>query len=168
MVITETRKMLTKENIERIAAEVVQLCEKECNTDNLKRLQKLLRENNRATENLFKALESGQLVDVIAERITQKREERKELEQQIAIEEAKHMVPTINEVKFFLNQFRKGDINDMKYRQALVDTFINRIYLYDNKMTILYNTQNGQKEMTLDDLSRVGLVEISGIEPLTS
>ncbi len=134
LVITETRKMLTKENIERIAAEVVQLCEKECNTDNLKRLQKLLRENNRATENLFKALESGQLVDVIAERITQKREERKELEQQIAIEEAKHMVPTINEVKFFLNQFRKGDINDMKYRQALVDTFINRIYLYDKQV----------------------------------
>ena len=63
----------------------------------------------------------------------------------------------------------KGNINDAKYRQALVDTFINKIYLYDDKMTVLYNTQDSHSEVTIDDksLSRVGLVEMRGIEPLS-
>ena len=136
---------------------------------NLKRLKRLLKENERATENLFKALESGQIVDVIAERISQKKRERNELEQQILVETSSHPTPTVNEVRFFLNQFRKGDVNDLKYRQALVDTFVNRIYLYDDKMTVLYNTQDSHSDVTIDDLSssRVALVEPRGIEPLS-
>ena len=38
-------------------------------------------------------------------------------------------------IRFFLSQFRKGDINDPKYRQGLVDMLVNKIYLYDDKMT---------------------------------
>lgn len=158
---------MTRDNIDRIASEVVRLCEQERNTDNLKRLKKLLKENERATENLFKALESGQLIDVLAERISQKKKEHDDLERQILMEEKTNTVPTVNEIRFFLNQLRKGDINDTKYRQALVDTFINKIYLYDDRMTVLYNTQDSHSEMTLDNtsLSRVGLVEPRGIEP---
>ena len=169
LVIKETRKLLTKENIDRIAKEVVRLCEQEKDTDNLKQLKRLLKENERATENLFKALESGQIVDVIAERISQKKRERNELEQQILVETSSHPTPTVNEVRFFLNQFRKGDVNDLKYRQALVDTFVNKIYLYDDKMTVLYNTQDSHSDVTIDDLSssRVALVEARGVEPLS-
>ena len=72
-------------------------------------------------------------------------------------------------MRFFLNQFRKGDVNDLKYRQALVDTFVNKIYLYDDKMTVLYNTQDSHSDVTIDDLSssRVALVEARGVEPLS-
>lgn len=169
LVITETRKLLTRDNIDKIASEVVLLCEQERNTDNLKRLKRLLKENERATENLLKALESGQLIDILAERISQKKKEHDDLERQIFMEKTSNTVPTVNEIRFFLNQFRKGDINDAKYRQALVDTFVNKIYLYDDKMTVLYNTQDSHSEMTLDNasLSRVGLVEPRGIEPLS-
>lgn len=169
LVITETRKLLTKENIERIAKEVVQLCEQEKNTENLKRLKRLLKENERATENLLKALENGQLIDVLAERISQKKREHNELEHQILQETASHPTPTVNEVRFFLNQFRKGDVNDLKYRQALVDTFVNKIYLYDDKMTVLYYTQDSHSDVTIDDLSSstVALVEPRGVEPLS-
>ena len=166
LVVTETRKLLTKENIDRIAKEVVRLCEQEKDTDNLKRLRKLLKENEQATENLFKALESGQIVDVIAERISQKKQEHSELERLILEETSAHPLPTVSEVRFFLNQFRKGDVNDTKYRQALIDTFVNKIYLYDDKMTVLYNTQDSHSDVTIDDLSlsRVTLVEAGRVE----
>ena len=83
------------------------------------------------------------------------------------METSSHPTPTVNEVRFFLNQFRKGDVNDLKYRRALVDTFVNRIYLYDDKMTVLYNTQDSHSDVTIDDLSssRVVLVEAGGVEP---
>lgn len=104
---------------------------------------------------------------MIAERISQKKRERNELEQQILVETSSHPTPTVNKVRFFLNQFRKGDVNDLKYRRALVDTFVNRIYLYDDKMTVLYNTQDSHSDVTIDDLSssRVVLVEAGGVEP---
>ena len=40
----------------------------------------------------------------------------------------------------------------MKYRQALIDTFIDRIYLYDDKMTILYNAQDSHSDVDLDEI----------------
>ena len=140
-------------HIDRIAKEVVRLCEQEKDTDNLKRLRKLLKENKQATENLFKALESGQIVDVIAERIAQKKQEHNELERLILEETSAHPLPTVNEVRFFLNQFRKGDVNDTKCRQALIDTFVNKIYLNDDKIAVLYNTQDSHSDVTIDDLS---------------
>ena len=83
------------------------------------------------------------------------------------METSSHPTPAVNEVRFFLNQFRKGDVNDLEYRQALVDTFVNRIYLYDDKMIVLYNTQDSHSDVTIDDLSssRVVLVEMGGVEP---
>ena len=51
-----------------------------------------------------------------------------------------------------------------------MDTFVNRIYLYDDKMTVLYNTQDSHSDVTIDDLSssRVVLVDLMGFEPTTS
>ena len=59
----------------------------------------------------------------------------------------------MKEIRFFLNQFRKGDINDPKYRQGLVDMLVNKIYLYDDKMTVLCNTQDGHFDIDLKEVS---------------
>lgn len=53
LVVNETIRILTPENIDRIAMSIVAMCEKERNTENLNRLQKLIRVNEVATENLI-------------------------------------------------------------------------------------------------------------------
>ena len=72
----------------------------------------------------------------------------------------------MKEIRFFLNQFRKGDINDPKYRQGLVDMLVNKIYLYDDKMTVLCNTQDGHFDIDLKELSSLKgqLVEAGRVE----
>ena len=42
-------------------------------------------------------------------------------------------------VRFWLLRFRKLDMTQPEQRQALVDTFINAIYLYDDKVLITFN-----------------------------
>ena len=37
------------------------------------------------------------------------------------------------EVKFFFEKFKNGDASNISYRTALIDIFINRIYLYDGE-----------------------------------
>ena len=46
-------------------------------------------------------------------------------------------------VRFWLLRFRKLDMTQPEQRQALVDTFINAIYLYDDKVLITFNYKEG-------------------------
>ncbi len=175
LVVNEVRSILTPENIDKIARKAVELAEKERNTDTLKRLHRLLRENETATDNLIKALEAGKAVDIIAAQIEKRQKEHKQLEAQIAKEEINFPVVTVPQVKFFLEQFRCGDINDIKYRQSLIDVFVSKIYLFDTdggknkKLTIICNTGDSQlSELTLNDLEgsyKGHMVEMGGVEP---
>ena len=47
-----------------------------------------------------------------------------------------------NEVKFFLQGLRKGDVDSKRYRKALITIFVNAIYLYDDKITYVFNIGN--------------------------
>jgi site-specific DNA recombinase len=43
----------------------------------------------------------------------------------------------------WLLRFRKLDMTQQEQRQAMVDTFINAIYLYDDKVFITFNYKEG-------------------------
>ena len=142
LMVNETVRVLTPENIDKIAHSVEAQCEKERNTASLKRLTKLIRENETATANLVKALEAGKAVDVISAQIEKRQTEKADLEAQLAKERIQRPELKYDQLKFFFERFAKGDVNDINYRRALVDIFINRIYLYDEHMKIVYNAQD--------------------------
>ena len=54
------------------------------------------------------------------------------------------------EIKFFLTSLKKGNADDIKYRKVLITTFINSIYLYDDKVTLIFNS--GDKSVTINDI----------------
>lgn len=93
------------------------------------------------------------------------KKERDELSTQLLLETAQYPVLSIKDIRFFLNQFRKGDINDPKYRQGLADMHVNKISLYDDKMTILCNTQDGHFDVDIKEVSSLKgqLAEIRGV-----
>jgi len=137
IVVNETRRLLTNENIDIISRQIVDLSEKEKNSDTFKRLQRLLKENDKASTNLMNALKQGKAVDIILEEIEKMKQERTDLELQIQVETPQHPTLTIHLVKVFMKKFKNGDVNDIAYRKALIDTFVGKIYVYDDKMAIL-------------------------------
>ena len=141
-VINKTISFLTPENIDMLARSIEDRCEKERNTEDLKRISKLLRKNETATGNLVKALEAGKAVDIISAQIEKRQAEKADLEAQLAMEKIQRPELKYDQLKFFFERFAKGDVNDINYRRALVDIFINRIYLYDDHMKIVYNAQD--------------------------
>lgn len=46
-----------------------------------------------------------------------------------------------DKVRFFLKQLQQKDITDIKTRKMLVNTFVNEIYLYEDKVVIFFLTQ---------------------------
>lgn len=181
LVIHECRKILTGKNIQKIAAEIVAICELEKDTANLKRLKKMLADNERKHRNAMDAIldcDEESIRKNLYAVIPKLESEQEELKKQIAIEGAKTPVLTVDGIAFFLNGLKKGNINDMKYRKTLISVFVNRIYLYDDRMTIIFNS--GDEPVTLTDLllSEIetehkqnefclcsGVVEPVGIEP---
>ncbi len=62
---------------------------------------------------------------------------------------------TKKEVLAWLKRFTKGDLFDMDFRSRLIDTFINCVYFYDDKVVIFYNIKEGRltcKIEQIDDL----------------
>ena len=103
------------------------------------------------SENLITAIEAGKAVDIISAQIEKRQLEKQNLEAQIAREKILNPKLEFEQVKFFFQKFLKGDVSDIKFRQALVDTFINKVYLFQDKLCILCNAQQSKIEIPLHE-----------------
>jgi site-specific DNA recombinase len=82
-VIDQCRALLTDANIDLISREVVKLIDKEEKENSvLKSLNRQLNDNQKAMDNLLRAIENGQAVDLITERLQDKKFEREKLQRQ--------------------------------------------------------------------------------------
>ena len=148
MVVNLARVQLTDKNINAIATAVAALCEKEKDSPNMKRLNGLIRENDKAVNNLLNALEQGQAADLITQRLEKKRAEKEMLEEELARESISFVDLSAPEIRFFLTQMRDGDANDESNRRLLITVMINAIYLYDDKYTVIFNAADKPIEVT--------------------
>ncbi len=113
LVIHECRKLLTDKNIQKIASEIVAICETEKDTANLKYLKKMLADNERRHRNAMDAIldcDDESIRKNLYAVIPKLESEQEELKKQIAIEGAKTPVLTVEGITFFLNALKKGNI----------------------------------------------------------
>ena len=50
---------------------------------------------------------------------------------------------------FWISKFKDGDIDNLEYRKAIVDIFVNSVFLYDDKLVITFNWKDGTKTVSL-------------------
>lgn len=149
IVVNKCRELLTDKIIKVIANKVYEVCQKENSQSCLiKALEKEIKTLHNNIENLIVALENGQNIDIINGRLTQKRNELNKAEKQLEDEKSKLVNLTEEQIIFFLSQLKNKNINNLKFRKMLVNIFINRIYLYEDKLEIIFNI--GERRVTLD------------------
>lgn len=145
LVVRKARKLLTDDNIEKIAKTVVELCKKEKENSTIHILQSRVKEIEKQKNRLFDTLKLCDYDNVrknILEEMNNLENEKIENLNEIARMEQGFVELTVPQIKFFLENIRNGNINDIKYRKMLINTLINKIYLYDDSMTIIFNTQD--------------------------
>ena len=59
---------------------------------------------------------------------------------------------TREHILFFLMKFRDMDLNDADCRQKLFDTFVNSIFVYDDKIVLTFNYSGDSRQITLTEL----------------
>ena len=74
------------------------------------------------------------------------------METKIACEKLAKPKVSAEFMTFWLHRFRKLDVQQKSHRKMLIDTFINAIFLYDDKMVLTFNYKEGTATITFDDL----------------
>ena len=66
------------------------------------------------------------------------------------MEMGKQVVLTVPQVRAFLYALKKGDLNNESTRRGIINIFLQAVYLYDDRMTLIFN--GGEQPITLDDV----------------
>ena len=101
-------------------------------------------------KNLLKAIESGILTPSTKQRLEELEAEKNEAEKNLVIAGLKNPVLTREQISFFIYRFRKLDITVSEHRQRLIDSFVNAVYVFDDKLVLTYNYKDGTETISLD------------------
>ena len=56
---------------------------------------------------------------------------------------------TKEQIVSWINRFKFGDVDDIEYQKQIIDTFINAIYIFDDKLVFTYNFKDGTEAIPL-------------------
>ena len=161
LVVAETMKLIQDDAvIDAIVAEVMELQDQENTT--LPLLEKQMREVENGIENMLNAIQAGVLTNSTKSRLEKLEAQQKELEVRITEEKIARPRLSENQVRFWLTRFRKLDPNVKSHRETLINTFVNAVYLYDEKVLITFNYKDGTKTITFDEIAAKDAPEGNG------
>lgn len=151
LVVNETMKMVMDDKaIEAIVSMLMELQDQD--NVSLPLYEKQLAEADNAIQNLLNAIQQGILTKSTKGRLEELEAVKEELETRIACEKLAKPKVSAEFMTFWLHRFRKLDVRQKSHRKMLIDTFINAIFLYDDKMVITFNYKEGTATITFDDL----------------
>jgi hypothetical protein len=158
LVVSFTRQTALKDEvIERIAERVYNLQSAE-NTI-VKALKQNLKEVESGINNMLNAIQMGVVTSSTKQRLEDLEKRKSEIEIAILNEEIEHPILTKEQIIFWISQFKDGNIDDEEYKRRIIDTFINSVYLYDDKIVITYNFKDGTRTISLEEVENSDLAQ---------
>lgn len=145
--------VLTPSRIKQIAQVVVAQYDNEFSGSKIDETEKLIRQYERELNKLVDALIDAPKVahKRIYEKMEQLEAQKGALENDLVkLRIASEIRFTEAEVQAWLKRFCTGDLFDPEFRRNIIDTFINCIYLYDDRIIIFYNIKGGKKVSYID------------------
>lgn len=156
LVIAETMKMVFDDGLmEYLAGMMEDVLKRESTI--LPALKQQMAETEKAIGNMLNAIQAGIFNASTKKRLDELEETKGQLDISILQEEMHRPTLSKKEILFWLYKFRELDITKQEHQQRLIDTFINAIYLYDDKIVLTFNYKEGTKTITLDDVQGSGL-----------
>jgi len=125
------------------------------NTDTTytKSLQKALDETDRAITNLLRAIEAGIFNESTKDRMNELQEQKTELKTALAAAKLKEDMGLKKEhILFFLHQFTNMDYTDIDCQRRLIKTFLNSVFVYDDKVVLTFNYSGDDRTITLHEI----------------
>lgn len=156
LVFKEVKKVLNDDIINAIIKEIVALCDKDRDTYQLKIINKAIKDNQKKNDNLVEAIAECDDVNIRKQlylKLEEINNQRIELDKQLSEEEKKHIKITAKEIKFFLKGIKKSKEDDFESKKKVINTFVNKVILYEDHVTIVLNIQNSPIDVDIDTIN---------------
>lgn len=151
LVVEETKQfVLQDEVIIKLADSVIAHQDRE--NALLPMLQKQLQDAEKAIRNMLSAIEQGIITSSTKQRLEELEALKAELEAAIAQEKMGKVTLTKEQIVFWISQFKDGNVGDPAYQKKIIDIFVNAVYVYDDKLVLLYNYKDGAMTVKLEEL----------------
>ena len=162
-VVLTVNRVLKDEEIDRIADGILTLQASEDTT--IPALKKQLADTERGIENMLNAIQQGVLTGSTKERLEALEKQRDNLK--IAVLQAELQKPkyTKEQIVSWIGQFKYGDVNSREYQKRIIDTFVNSLYLFDDRLVITYNFKGGTETITLKDVEAAYGSDLKAVSP---
>lgn len=158
LVINHTLALLNDDELLDYIADAVYkyYCEKDESDADLRALEAKLKQTEDSISNLIRAIEAGMLNADTKRRMDELQTDKEQLT--AAIAETKIMCEyklTKEQILFFLLSLRDKDYTDIECQKRLIKTFINSVFVYDDKIIINYNHSGETSAVTVTDIDSV-------------
>ena len=151
LVVNATMEMLQDDDaIEAIVSMLMRLQDEE-STD-LPMYEKQLKQTETAIDNIVTAVMNGMASKALQAKLTQLEDAKEELLVRIAEEKLEKPKISAEFMTFWLHRFRKLDVTKDAHRQMLIDTFVNAVFVHDDKLLLTFNFKDGTRTITLNDV----------------
>ena len=147
---TALEKVLNGQVIDMLADKLLEYQSRE-NT-RLPILQAELKEVKHRIDNLVAAIEQGILTPSTKARMEELEQQREALETSILQEQIEKPPITREQILFWFDQFRHGDPADIAFQEKVIDCFVNSIYLFDDRIVVNFNYQEGGRPVSLEEV----------------
>ena len=145
LVVSELYKLISSDEF---ISEVIDGCiayqERLGENAELKSLEQRQKDVQRRRNNMAAAIEQGIITETTKTRLMELESECAQIERSIAQHLITHPKLDRDQIGFFLYKLQQGDIDDIEYRQLLIDTFLNKAFLYDDDKLILVLNYTGE------------------------
>lgn len=158
IVLDSVSAVLQDDNIINDIAEGVYTYYKEQQKENdfAKVLQEKLNEVEKAQNNIMKAIEAGLFSQAAKKRMEELDAQREEIESELSeIEYTRSLQLTKNHILYFLCSMRDKNIEDPTCQKQLIDTFVNSVFVYDDKITVTFNYSGDGRTVTLSEVDSI-------------
>ena len=147
---TAIKVIFNDEIIEQLIDLVMEAQQKE-NT-RLPVLKDQLRDTEKRLANLLEAIEQGILTPTTKQRLDELEARKEALNTSILEEELKKPVLTREWIRFWLEKFRKGDVGSTEHQRQIIDTFVNSVYVFDDRVVLNFNFTDDAKTVTREEV----------------
>ena len=128
-------------------------------------LKKQLAETEKGINNMLNAIQAGIFTPSTKQRLDELEETKSQLEVSILQEEMHKPLLTREQIAFFIYRFRKFDVTKREQRQRLIDSFVNAVYLYEDKIILTFKYKDGSKTITLAEVEGSDLSVLGALHP---
>ena len=116
-------------------------------------LRKALTDVEKSIANLIKALEAGIFNASTKQRMDELEEQKAELQGAIAAAQLRQDLGLKKEhILYFLHRFAEMDYTDEECQKQLIKTFVNSVFVYDDKVVLTFNYSGDDRAITLNEI----------------